>query len=112
MTNDIKYLVNENEGVVTCILGNCSNIPVIRIKKYMGNQFSVKNKQRYRINDTYSGVARCASEDTFDVEVGKKIALTKAKQKRAKAINKALNVFTKDIGIVKVNTKRYGLSNY
>ena len=110
--NDITYVINENEGVITCVLENCKNIPIKRIKKYMGTKFSVKEKDRYRIKDTYSGVARCSAEDTFDIEVGKKIALTKAKEKRARAINKALYTFTKDIGRVKVDTKKFGLSQY
>ena len=109
---DIKYVVNKENGLVICVLEKCSRIPEKRIKRYMGKRFKVPNYDRYKIRDTYRGVARCASDDTFDEEVGKKIALKKAKEKRARAINRAMNTFMKDIDKIRIDIERFGVSKY
>ena len=31
--NDITYVINENEGVITCVLENCKKNPIKQIKK-------------------------------------------------------------------------------
>ena len=82
--NDIEYLIFEDKGVVVCKIWNCMYAAIRRIFKYTGDE---RNLASYKINDLYLGVARCSSEDTFDLEYGKKLALKRAKQNRRQAIN-------------------------
>ena len=93
--NDMEYLVFEDKGIVVCKLWCCTYIAVNRIEKY-ATKLSAYEMDRYRINHTYVGVAKCDPEDKFDVEFGKRLALTKAKAKRGKAVNSAIRLFIRD----------------
>lgn len=86
---DVEFLVFEDKGVVVCKLHNCKYIAEKRIWKY----FKITVMDRYIIDDVFVGVAHCAPEDKFNLEYGKKLALTRAKAKRGRAINKAVENF-------------------
>lgn len=105
--SDLDFRVYPEEGVVVCRLLHCADIPIRRILKYSNSQISVSSK--YLIDDTYVGIARCATEDTFDEEYGKLLALSKAKRKRGKAINNAIAQYisdtTRDLNIL----SKYGI---
>lgn len=87
--NDITYKVDEKSGTVVCKLSNCENIALNRILTYC-NDYNIRFSD-FLIRDTYIGVARCMPGDSFDVEYGKKLALTRAKIKRGRAINRVIN---------------------
>ena len=89
VNSDVEFRVYEDKGIVVCRLLNCATIPLKRIIKYTDYEID----PRYLIDDTFVGIARCAAEDTFDEEYGKRLALSKAKAKRGRAINKMLNKF-------------------
>ena len=108
---DIRYVVDKENKIVVCVLENCTNIPVIRLKKYLGRTFKLKNADKYTIHESYRGIAHCAPDDTFDVETGKQLALKRAKMKRAKAINNAINRFILDIDNIKSNTLECAMTN-
>lgn len=98
MFNPVEYLVFESQGVVVCKLHRCKHIVVDRLNKYArGNLCLFGDVDNYTINDTFTGVARCAPEDTFDIETGKKLALIRAKAKRAKAINNAVRRYRREV---------------
>lgn len=70
-----KFIVNEKKGCVTCVLeyrltGTDLAVDVMSV---LDDKFYNKNFVR-----TAVGVARLNNEDTFDVEIGKKVARAKA----------------------------------
>ena len=89
-TNNIKYLVCPEKRIVVCLLSDCQDIACNKINKYTDGAFFWSD---FKIKDTYRGIAKCDPRDTFDVEYGKKLALERAKKKRAKAVNKALDKY-------------------
>lgn len=105
--NGIKWFINEEKGIVVCKLTDCRTIPADRIIKYAPHfdLWAGTSRTSCIIHDEYTGVAKCSPEDTFDIEVGKNIALRRAKAKRAKAINQAIaqqiNYVTREIEILK-----------
>ena len=109
--NDMKFKVDKERGVVVCALYNCRYIAVNRIEKYCNDIIVPVDwmPEEYYIHDTYIGIAKCAPEDEFDEEYGKRLALTRAKVKRNRAIN---NTIQKYIHKVAINVKRlatYGI---
>ena len=95
--SDVEFFVNKKKGTVTCKLHNCEDIALCRIYKYTNSTIDwITRPSRYLVDNIYVGVAKCAPDDSFDEEYGKKLALIKAKAKRGKAINNAINKFIKD----------------
>lgn len=96
---DVEFLVFEDKGVVVCKLHNCKYVALKRIDKYTGGKLVIKIggmnycSSTYLIDDIFVGVAHCAPEDKFDLEYGKKLALTRAKAKRGRAVNRAIESF-------------------
>jgi len=87
-TTDLKYIINDKDKVVVCILYCNIWETYNRILKYYPDynlSDLVRHMQDYNY---YVGVAKCAPEDDFDIEYGKKLALTRAKIKRSKAMNR------------------------
>ena len=102
--NDIEFKVYPDHGIVVCRLLNCSNIAVDRITKYTGYYY-----YHLEIDDVYVGVAKCAPEDTFNENIGKKLALAKAKKKRAKAINNMIKKWLVKERRLLNNLEQYGI---
>lgn len=108
---DVEFLVFEDKGVVVCKLHNCKYVAIKRIDKYTGGKLVIKMgnvnyrpsnldyrpSNYYFIDDTFVGVAHCTPEDKFNLEYGKKLALTRAKAKRGRAINKVIEKYVADI---------------
>ena len=93
---DVKYNWNENKRVVACHLKwgiNLSRVPFIdmlsgstRFKNFL-NKFNIEEWENDETGDVsiyavleLTGLAYCDPSDNFDVELGKKIALTRAQQ--------------------------------
>lgn len=92
---DIEYIVLKNKKTVVCRIWNCESIARERICKYTGDWSAINNLNA--ISDVFVGIAKCAPEDEFDIEFGKKLALTRAKEKRGKAINEVIYNYTADV---------------
>ena len=105
---DIEYFVNRERGIVVCKINNCEWIADDRINKYLPKSTRCLSDD-YRIAETFTGIAKCAPEDTFDEEYGKKLALTRAKAARGKAVNDAIIDFLSDMDVATNNLARYGL---
>ena len=103
---DMEFKVYPDKGVVVCRLLNCEDVPIRRIVKYTNNRFI---PSKYLIDNVFVGIAKCAPEDTFNEERGKEIALAKAKCKRGKAINKAIQKYIEDTQRDIYNLKVYGI---
>lgn len=77
------YHINEEERVVVCVISGCSmdfdNFLTSMEKKLRNSVYIYDTSSLMRKN--YVGVARCAPEDTFDVEKGKLLAFQRAKRK-------------------------------
>lgn len=108
--NGIEYHVYEDKGIVVCKLWGCKYIPYYRIQKHFPAN-AENNFIRYSIDDVFVGIAKCAAEDTFDLEYGKKLALNKARSKRGRAINNAIARYIKDITRAIKDIERYEIYN-
>lgn len=104
--NDISFRVDEKNKVVICKLTNCRDIAYDRIVKYTKE---IPIYCETEIPNVFTGIARCAPEDTFDIEYGKELALTRAKAKRGKAINTAIYKYIKRTQKGIKDLERYGV---
>ena len=79
----IDYRVNEEKRTVACIL-TC-NMQLRKHPAYAMHFYSQWRKRMPKVDCngkfTVSATAKCSEDDTFDVEVGKRIAESRAKQK-------------------------------
>lgn len=107
VANDVEYFVIKNKGVVVCKLHNCETIAADRIIKYTG--MKIKNPYKYFIDNIFVGVAKCSPDDTFNEEYGKKLALTKAKASRGKAVNNMIKCFIEDKEKLLNRLKEHGI---
>ena len=107
--DNLSFFVDEEKRIVVCKLEVDQYVVCRRIHKYTNN-IIIANRANYRIPGIFYGKAKCAPEDTFDVEVGKKIALDRAKKKRRVAINKVLNQFIQDLHDDLNNIEKYCFS--
>lgn len=69
--NDTQFYVNEKKGTVVCVLEGYLNTPT-----GVGDILYLPDRIFKGV-----GVAKCAKDDVFDVERGKRIALAKAENK-------------------------------
>ena len=86
--SDLKFIVNKEKKLVICRLENCQNIACNRTNKYAEHAYF--GWDELKVPNVFTGVARCAPEDDFDEEYGKKLALIRAKRKRGQVINKVI----------------------
>ena len=94
---ETKYIVNEEKGIVVCIISDCEENAIALIDEqlnYALNGMDIPNK--YILNNNYKGIAKCAAGDTFDEEYGKKLAYKKAYLKYVTALNKKVKCFVDD----------------
>ena len=94
--NDITYYIDESNRVIVCRLTGCAFIAADRIKKYCWND-PVDYRVEALMQDSFIGKAKCAPEDDFNIEIGKQIALKRAKAKRKRAINQVIERFRKSL---------------
>ena len=103
---DIKFIVNKDKRIVICKLLNCRDIPWNRISKYVSGGYWYEDMD---VKQIYTGVARCSAEDEWDEEYGKKLALARAKRRRARDINRELNKFCDKIERQIRDLRHYGI---
>jgi hypothetical protein len=84
---DVQYFIDEEKKVVVAkIIGTALDVSCDLCKLGYHEVPTV-------IEDSYVGKAKCCPEDTFDVEVGKKIAFKRAFAKYTKAKHRELSKF-------------------
>lgn len=105
--NDIEFKIDKKNRLVMCKLKGCQDIAWRRIKKYS----KFEDFRLHKIKSIYIGIAKCRADDEWDEEYGKKLALLRARTKRAKDINRELKNYIQKMqrGIDNIST--YGLSN-
>ena len=78
-----KYYIDEEKRKVVCVILNTKNAVFEYIyKNNFDDYFPIWNiMNKLEMPNTFSGVATCKEDETFDVQIGKKIAYNKAKMK-------------------------------
>ena len=102
----VKYLINEKKGIVTAwfedgdlskrdlmeaelyamIRNRCNNTRLYLV--LYGSDIVEQFMDRYSDDLSFVGIAQCSPEDTFDKEVGKKIAFDRLREKEHRMISK------------------------
>lgn len=80
-TSGEVYYINEEKGVVVCVLTGCDCDAFSAITKYSGDYISTYMTD-VRMRNDYVGIAKCAPEDAFDEKFGMKLAYKRANGKR------------------------------
>jgi len=107
----VHYIVKKDERVVVCVISDTEDYFMDYMVRHMyENNHLITGRwhDKYFLKNSYSGVARCAPDDEWNEEIGRKIAFNKAKEKlnnaffkRAKAyVNAADSEFNQLIGII------------
>lgn len=102
--NNVSYIVKADAGVVVAVLKTdpCETIDIFYNTAASANRaiparnrvaFIEANYVPSPLKNQYVGIAKCSKNDKFDVEFGKKLALTRAKLKKTKAIQKRFNKY-------------------
>ena len=112
----VKYFVDEANGVVVATINNCNYDAVDFInEKFINGVRNClwfgscrKNGERYYMQDTYKAIAKCnKDEDTFDAEIGKRLALSRLTDKYHKSLNKRIANFIEDLDTVLDDAEEY-----
>lgn len=87
-----NFIVKEENKVVVCIMDVSMQLEKSEVWRYIDSDFYSKKAPMVNYNGEFrvTAKARCNSEDTFDIETGKRIAESRAK---AKAFRIAKNVW-------------------
>ena len=97
MRDELQYIINEEKRTVTCIAWDCENDLIEHLLKKSSDSFTldilIQNCEKLLLNHKYVGTAKCSPEDTFDVEIGKKIARAKMREKYTRDKFKAIDTF-------------------
>lgn len=102
----VKYLINEKKGIVTAwfddgglskrelmenelygMIRNRCNSDRLYLVLYSSDVVE-QFMNRYSDDRSFVGIAQCSPEDTFDKEVGKKIAFDRLREKEHRMISK------------------------
>ncbi len=83
----IEYYVNEDKHKVVCVLSETKNDFIDLFYNKCIVMFDDHHKGR--MPDSFAGVATCAPTDNWNIELGKKVAYNKAKNKYDRAFFQA-----------------------
>lgn len=80
-----QYYINEEKRTITCVLQNCQN-DLYEVINSIDCDCNMRfdccfdmNYHELKMKKVYVGVAKCAPDDTWDVEYGKLLAFHRAK---------------------------------
>ena len=101
---DCRFYVNEEARTVVCVIPKTRDM----VLNFMGDHFRWSDldmwgasqfsmDHRLRMPYSFSGKAVCAPEDTWDEELGRKIAFSKAKDKCYKSFFKRANLYVQTV---------------
>jgi len=100
-----KYKVNEKKRTVVCIITTVNDIPS-RLAKY---DLADEDYDTIDLDiRTYTGIAKCAPEDTWNEIYGKRLAEYRASRARQIDINTELKAYIKGISKCVDNLRNYG----
>ena len=98
-SKNVTYYVNREKKTVVAVIECEPSTPILILDKVFDKFENANGKHNLMemhfdnyymskafINERYVGIAKCHDSDTFDEEFGKKLALARAKAKKADAI--------------------------
>lgn len=96
---DCRYVINEEQRKVVCIIENTENLLYRFIELPLHIKMSMPNKlsKMLLLPNRFTGVATCAPEDEWNVEIGKVLAFSRAKHKVGVSFFKRANVFVNEV---------------
>ena len=114
--SDCKFYIDEANRKVVCVIPDTKNL----VKKYLNRLdvadaffFDWRVDEKLELPHSFSGVATCREDETFDVETGKLIAYNKAKKKLNtsffKRANFIVNYFDDRLNMLMEELNRYGM---
>lgn len=101
------YRIYEEEGVIECYLTNQKNMAIDYVKEKLPEiSLTNKEKEKMTMNDVFFGRAILSQEDReaglWNVAIGKRLALLRAKEKRNKSFFNKVNFFLNGL-YIKIN---------
>lgn len=105
-SGNVTYYVNREKKTVVALIRCDMETPLyifdraldkLKNTSLISIGFENFNIRNAIINERYVGVARCHESDTFDEEFGKKLALARAKAKKAYAVNASFFEFVEQL---------------
>lgn len=101
--NDCKFYVDEEKRVVVCVITGVSHLVNDFVEDIWNDDvnfdISYPLYKKLEMPNTFIGKAVCAAEDEWDVEMGKKIAYSRAKEKVYTSFFKRANLFAQTIDL-------------
>ena len=91
--NTVKFFVNPEKRKVVCVIENSIYDFIDFVNKETEYMVSMFDVDKYEMPDTFVGIATCGEEDEWNEEIGKLIALNKAKNKWGLSFFKRANRF-------------------
>ena len=107
----VEFIVNEERKVVVAIAKDCELLgyascdPAFRSLNSVVIEEGSKLERDMYMNPVYSAAVHCRESDTFDVAVGKKLALEKLRQKLLKAMEGRQRMLAKELYRMAVELK-------
>lgn len=90
-----KFIVNEEEGIVICIITECALDAYVEVAKALPKYIHIlaygHDSKHFYINDKYTGKAKCSKDDKFDLVQGQDLAFERAYSKYLRAKYRAAN---------------------
>ena len=93
----IKYYVVPEDKKIIAVLQNCEWDALNKIEKMWGNFDCMMSSRKYMMKNQYRVVVKCHEDDTFDVEIGKKIAKDKLMKRYYKDFDARIQMFRNDL---------------
>lgn len=107
--SDCRFYVNEEKKTVVCVIPDTKRILLRFIDDHMSSKdvnlsdainglwSSGKFIDQLKLPNSFMGKAVCSDEDTWDEEVGRMIAFSRAKDKCYKSFFRRANVFVQTV---------------
>ena len=95
---DCKFYVNEKNRTVTCVIEDTKHLleKFVNYNLWVTPKVADKAKCLYLPNK-FVGIARCAPEDTWDEDFGRRLAYTKAREKLHTVFFKRANDYVNEV---------------
>lgn len=104
---DCKFVVNEENKTTVCIYDHCENLFLNFIKEncdlhlfdYPPKRESVKYSlyENLKMPNKFTGIATCGKNDEWNVDIGKRIAFSRMKDKLNRSFFKRADLYVKTI---------------
>ena len=97
---DCRFIINEDKKIVICIIENTKDLFCkfnYTIQTFVYTNLLWKYHDKLLLPNHFRGIAVCSDDDEWDVEKGKLLAFSRAKDKLNKSFFKRVNLFFNSI---------------